>query len=166
MILCNFATLHLKGLGHIKASKEIAWQWHQELEGSSIYFACQLWALAHHYQNFEHLPKERQGGIKNSKSVMKNEAVYCASCAWLIQQKKGSVTPGNFQKVINGVILPWLKIFPSRPLCEQTPCQWLIKLGWQHTKIKKGVYVDGHEHADVVSYCQNIFLPKMLEYEC
>lgn len=38
-------------------------------------------------------------------------------------------------------------------------------MGWQRTKIKKGVYVDGHERADVVSYRQNTFLPKMLEYE-
>ena len=83
---------------------------------------------------------------------MKNEAVLRASRTWLIQQKKGSVTPVKFQKGINEVILPSLNIFPSKPLCERTACRWLIKLGWQHTKIKKGVYIDGHEHADVVSY--------------
>ena len=96
---------------------------------------------------------------------MKNEAVLHASHAWLIQQKKGSITPGKFQKGINKVILPSLRIFPSKPLCEPTARRWLIKLGWQHTKIKKGVYLDGHEREDVVSYCQNIFLPKMLEFE-
>ena len=39
MILHNFATLCLRGLGHIEASKEIARQWHQKLEGSSKHFA-------------------------------------------------------------------------------------------------------------------------------
>ena len=152
-------------MGCIEASKESARQWHQKLEGPSEHFARRIRALACHYQIFEHLPKERRGGIKNSQSVMKNKAVLCTSCAWLIQQKKGSVTPGNFQKGINEVILPSLSIFPSRPPCEWTARQWLIKLGWQHTKIKKGVYIDGHERADVVSYRQNVFLPKMLEYE-
>jgi hypothetical protein len=33
MILRNFATLRLKGLGRIVASKEIARQWHDKLEG-------------------------------------------------------------------------------------------------------------------------------------
>ena len=145
MILRNFATLHLKGFGRIEASKEIALQWHQKLEGSSEHFARRIRGLARHYQIFEHLPKEKRGGIKNSRSVMKNETVLRASRAWLIQQKKGSVSPGNFQKGINEIILPSLNIFPSKPLCERTARRWLIKLGWQRTKIKKGVYVDGHD---------------------
>jgi hypothetical protein len=165
MILRNFATLRLKGLRRIEASKDIARQWHQKLEGPSEHFARRIRALARHYQIFEQLPKEKRGGIKNSRSVMKNETVLRASCAWLLQQKKGSVSPGKFQKGINEVILPSLNIFPSKPLCERTARRWLIKLGWQRTKIKKGVYVDGHERPDVVSYRQNTFLPKMLEYE-
>ena len=120
LILRNFATLRLKGLGRIETSKEIARQWHQKLEGSSEHFARRIRALARHYQIFEHLPREKRGGINNSRSVMKNEAVLRASRAWLIQQKKGSVTPGNFQKGINEVILPSLNIFPSKPLCERT----------------------------------------------
>ena len=35
MILSNFTTLHLKGLGRIVASKEIGRQWHDKLNGSS-----------------------------------------------------------------------------------------------------------------------------------
>ena len=118
MILRNFATLRLKGLRRIEASKEIALQWHQKLEGSSEHFARRIRALARHYQIFEHLPKEKRGGLKNSRSVMKNETVLRASRAWLIQQKKGSVSPGKFQRGINEVILPSLNIFPSKPLCE------------------------------------------------
>jgi hypothetical protein len=165
MILRNFATLRLKGLGRIEASKDIAKQWHQKLEGSSDHFARRIRALARHYQNFEQLPRERRGGQKNSRSILKNEAVRRASRAWLIQQQKGKVTPVKFQKGLNEAILPSLGIYPNKPLCERTARRWLIKLGWHRTKIKKGVYVDGHERADVVSYRQNIFLPKMAEFE-
>ena len=166
MILCNFATLRLRGLGRIEASKEIARQFHQKLEGSSGHFACRIRLLACHYQIFEQLPREREGGIRNACSILKNEAVRRASRAWLIQQQKGKVTPVKFQKGLNEIILPSLSIYPSKPLCERTARHWLVKLGWQCTKIKKGVYVDGHERADIVSYCQNDFLLKMVEYEC
>ncbi|EDR06554.1 uncharacterized protein LACBIDRAFT_300092 [Laccaria bicolor S238N-H82] len=165
MILRNFATLRLKGLGRIEASKDIAKQWHQKLEGSSDHFARRIRALARHYQIFEQLPRERRGGQKNSRSILKNEAVRRASRAWLIQQQKGKVTPVKFQKGLNESILPSLGIYPNKPLCERTARRWLVKLGWHRTRIKKGVYVDGHERADVVSYRQNIFLPKMAEFE-
>ena len=46
MILRNFATLRLKGLGRIVASKEIARQWHDKLDGSSDHF---------HQENDRHL---------------------------------------------------------------------------------------------------------------
>ena len=59
MILRNFATLCLRGLGRIEASKEIARQFHQKLESSSGHFAHRIWSLAHHYQILEQLPRER-----------------------------------------------------------------------------------------------------------
>ncbi|EDR02992.1 uncharacterized protein LACBIDRAFT_307799 [Laccaria bicolor S238N-H82] len=101
----------------------------------------------------------------HSQSILKNEAVHRASCAWLIQQQKGKVTPVKFQKGLNESILLLLGIYPNKPLCERTACCWLVKLGWHHTRIKKGVYMDGHKWADIVSYRQNIFLPKMAKFE-
>jgi len=165
LILRNFATLCLKGLGRIAASKEIARQWHDKLEGSLDYFARRIRALAQHYQIFEQLPKEHRGGFKNSRSILKNEAVCNSARAWLFQQEKGKVTPMKFKHGLNDIILPSLGIFPSKPLCERTARRWLVKLGWQRTTIKKGVYLDGHERPDVVTYRQDEFLPRMLEYE-
>ena len=165
MIVRNFATLRLKGLGRIVASKEIARQWHDKLDGSSDHFAHHIQALAWHYQFFEQLPKERRGGFKNSRSILKSETVRNAAHAWLFQQGKGKVTPIKFKHGLSNIILPSLGIFPSKPLCERTARRWLVKLGWQCTTIKKGVYLDGHERPDVVKYCQEDFLPQMLEYE-
>jgi hypothetical protein len=43
--------------------------------------------------------------------------------------------------------------------------QWLIKLEWWHTTLKKGVYMDGHERPDVIDYRVNTFLPLMAQLE-
>ena len=53
----------------------------------------------------------------------------------------------------------------ARWLSERTARQWLIKLGWQHTMLKKGVYMDGHERPDVVEYWLKTFLPLMALHE-
>jgi hypothetical protein len=61
LLIQNFATLHLKGLGRMEASQQIALQWHNE-EGT--HFARQIWKLACHYQIFEQLPQEKRGGVR------------------------------------------------------------------------------------------------------
>ena len=77
----------------------------------------------------------------------------------------GKVTPKKLQVALNTIILPDLGITTWKPLCVQMACRWLIKLGWHNTLMKKGVYMDGHEHADVVEYRQQVFLPAMAEFE-
>ena len=47
MILRNFATLQIKGLGRMAASNEIARQW---FDGKGVHFARQIRSLARHYQ--------------------------------------------------------------------------------------------------------------------
>jgi hypothetical protein len=43
--------------------------------------------------------------------------------------------------------------------------QWLLLLGWRRMRVKKGVYMDGHERLDVVKYRNNVFLLLMVLYE-
>ena len=33
---------------------------------------------------------------------------------------------------------------------------WLKKLGFKLSQVQKGVYVDGHEHIDVVDACKKL----------
>jgi len=56
IILRNFATLLLKGSKRIVTSEHIADQWH---EGKGAHFACQIRALACHYQRFKQLLSEK-----------------------------------------------------------------------------------------------------------
>jgi hypothetical protein len=43
--------------------------------------------------------------------------------------------------------------------------RWLLALGWRCTRVKKGVYMDGHERPDVVKYWDDVFLPLMASYK-
>ena len=43
---------------------------------------------------------------------------------------------------------------------ETTARNWLKKMGYRYKKYQKGVYIDGHEHEDVVEY-RKTFLKEM-----
>ena len=45
-------------------------------------------------------------------------------------------------------------------LSVATAQRWMKKISYQWTRDPKGQFVDGHERADVVTYRQQIFLPK------
>ncbi|KAJ7573601.1 hypothetical protein C8J56DRAFT_903250 [Mycena floridula] len=162
LILSNFATLRIKGLSRIQASLEIARQWH---EGEGNWFARRVRTMARHYQIFEQLPIETRGGSRMSRSFLCDENVKKAVLQYLNNIPAGKVTPYALQKQVNGSIFPELAIKPKSPLSLRTARHWLIKLGWTHTLIKKGVYMDGHERADVVLYHNDVFLPMMAEFE-
>lgn len=162
MIISNFATLLLKGLTRIQASIEIARQWHEK---QGTWFARRVRALARHYQNFEQLPRERRGGARSSRSFLHDETVKTAVLQFLRALPTGKVTPRALANQINNTIFPALGISPKNPLSIRTARRWLIKLGWRHTLIKKGVYMDGHERADVVHYREDVFLPLMAAFE-
>jgi hypothetical protein len=77
------------------------------------------------------------------------------------------VTPLKFRTALHEVIFPSLDValVEGKTVCERTTCRWLYRLGFSPHETKKGVYVDGHERADVVEYRQTKFLPLMLEYD-
>lgn len=163
MILRNFATLQLKGYGKLKASQEIARQWH---EGEGVHFARQICALARHYQLYEQLPDERRGGVRaKTRSLLMDATVKTAARSWLMNQKVGSVTPRGFCTALNNDILPSVNITLSRDLCEKTARRWLLRLGFRRSILRKGIYKDGHDREDVKEYRDKVFLPKMKEFE-
>lgn len=161
MILTNFTTLRIKGVSRIQASLKVARQW-RDSEG--VWFARRIRALARHYQTFERLPVDHRGGHKNALSHF-DEAVQRRAREYLADLPTGKVTPKGLQKAINEIIFPELGIKPKQPISVQTARRWLIRLGWRHTQIRKGVYMDGHECDDVKKYRKEVFLPQMKEYE-
>ena len=89
MIIWNFATLYIKGVRCIAVSKEIAQQFH---EGIGRHFAHQIQVLAQHYQLFEQLPEEKQGGT-GGQSLLKDERVQAVVRTYLSGVLLGKVTP-------------------------------------------------------------------------
>jgi hypothetical protein len=50
-------------------------------------------------------------------------------------------------------------------LCVRTMQRWLHWMGYKWKEVRKGIYKDGHERKDVVSYRQEEFLPFMANVE-
>ncbi|OAX33618.1 hypothetical protein K503DRAFT_656031, partial [Rhizopogon vinicolor AM-OR11-026] len=71
----------------------------------------------------------------------------------------------KLQSALTSIIFPNLKIHPKQPLNMRTARCWLLELGWRHTTVRKGVYMDGHKRDDVVKYRKEVFLPLMAQYE-
>jgi len=68
-------------------------------------------------------------------------------------------------KQVNSVIIPSLGLNTGgHKISESTACRWLTKLGYELKEMKKGIYVDGHEREDVVTY-RNKFLKEFGENE-
>ncbi len=164
MILGNFFTLQIKGQHRIQASIEIARQWNQGHRGDGT-FARRIRALARHYETFEKLPKEKRGGVRKARSWLHDEKVKKAVMEYLVNVPVGKVTSRQLARQVNDCIFPELGVHPKHPIVSHTTRCWLIRLGWRHTRIKKGVYEDGHNRADIVHYRDQDFLPQMLEYE-
>jgi len=43
--------------------------------------------------------------------------------------------------------------------------RWMHQVGYRWTSTPKGQYVDGHECTDIVTYRQDVFLPKLAEID-
>ena len=59
-------------------------------------------------------------------------------------------------KYINEELLPQLcrssNSLSQQSILASSTKQWLWKLGYCHVESQKGMYVDGHEHDDVIKY--------------
>ncbi|KAI6121106.1 hypothetical protein F5141DRAFT_1186445 [Pisolithus sp. B1] len=53
----------------------------------------------------------------------------------------------------------WEQLEIQQPISLSTAHCWMKQMGWKWKQEVKGQYVDGHKCEDVVTYCQNIFLP-------
>ena len=130
-------------------------------DGDSIYFTSHIRALAQYYERNEALPIECHGGSRKGSCHLGDLDVEKAVRAWLATQTSKDLVLELFHQALNTTILPELGIRLSKPLCHHTACHWLVKLGYQRCLLKKGVYMDGHEHEDVVHYHDEVFLPRM-----
>ena len=76
---------------------------------------------------------------------------------------KPNMTAADFCAWFNSDLLPKvLNNHPSAPsnISIRTARRWLHKLGFEQVSSKKGIYIDGHERADVVEY-RKLYLKRL-----
>src|SRR4051794_27135484 len=81
-----------------------------------------------------------------------------------VQKYKWKITPQMLMIHMNESILPGLRFTPSLTIHVNTARNYLKELRYIYVKVKKGMYIDGHEREDVVAY-QKIFLERIGELE-
>jgi hypothetical protein len=62
-------------------------------------------------------------------------------------------------------LFPRIHLKIGRGISLATACRWLRIEGFRYISHKKGLYFDGHDRPDVISYRQDHFLPMMKNYE-
>ncbi|KAI6113506.1 hypothetical protein EV401DRAFT_1890177 [Pisolithus croceorrhizus] len=91
--------------------------------------------------------------------------VRALSCHYQIFEQLPTEKRGGQMNALSPLKDERIQLVACHWLTSQAAGQITPKLGWQKTKLKKGVYMDGHEHEDVKKYWQEVFLPMMATFE-
>ena len=75
------------------------------------------------------------------------------------QQLSHEEMPNRLAEYLNETLFPRIGVKHQRSISLNTARRWMKREGFRYMAYAKGVYVDGHERADVVEYRQNVFLP-------
>jgi hypothetical protein len=128
--------------------------------GKGPYFACQIRHNEMYLLRNKHLPPPKVFVRHGHHSLLDNEALLHDIRVYLATQALSNVSPRTLCQHINNVILPVLRI--NGTIVESTAQQWLrSKLRYECKEAKKGIYVDGHEHPDVVEE-RKVFVEQIL----
>jgi hypothetical protein len=73
--------------------------------------------------------------------------------------------PRGLKRFMEVELFPRIHLKVGRGVSLSTARRWLHREGFRYIGHKKGLYFDGHDRPDVVSYRQDEFLPKMKLYE-
>ena len=163
--LIHFVKLHAKYLNHpncrtptLSASLKAA----QQL-GRGPYVARKLRQMEPYVLKYRQLPPTKKHAGHRQITFLDNENVKRGIREYFTVLKIGEITPFKFLQQVNNVILPSLGLpGPPSHISESTAVRWLHKLGYQNTKVKKGIYIDGHEPPDVIDM-RKILIMKVAE---
>ena len=92
--------------------------------------------------------------------LLDNESILHNVCIYLAAQSLGTVSPHALCHHVNDIILPALWI--DGKIIESTAQCWLkFRLGYECKEAYKGMYIDGHEHLDVIKE-RDVFINEQL----
>lgn len=130
--------------------------------GRGTNYSRRILMWADQWRENEEIKLSRRGKHAKTKNLLNEDDNFDEIRNWILENEKYTITPHLLRNHINDVFLPGIGI--RRTISEATARRWLHALGWIHSRVKKGVYFDGHERQDVVEY-REVFLNQMEEYE-
>ena len=113
------------------------------------------------------VPESKQGEYQRSGVLWSNEDLNRKATKYIRENAsvKGqpNLTVGKFCQWVNDDLLPNETLEPGFPrkVAIETATKWIIELGFNVVRKKKGTFVDGHERDDVVDY-RKTFLRRMV----
>ncbi|RIA79587.1 hypothetical protein C1645_840337 [Glomus cerebriforme] len=131
--------------------------------GKGVYHSKCIHSWAHEYVMSHQIPYSRRGHHAKTWSFLWDEDILLQVNSY-VREHKWDITPQMLMMQMNEVILPGLGFAPSPTIHINTARNYLKELGYTYAKVKKGIYIDGHEREDVVAY-RKIFLEQMNEFE-
>lgn len=115
-------------------------------------FACKLCELEPYILRHGRLPPPKKQACVEQKMLLNNEYIVQTLRNYLATLKVGEITPQQFTKHVNLMVLPFLGYHGKHAsISEVTGKHWLQKLGYHCKEVKKGLYIDGHERPDVIA---------------
>jgi hypothetical protein len=156
--MCQYFRLRIKNYGAYDASQIIA-----ESIGAKPWRARLIRTWSNQFLKDGALPISRRGKHQKIKSLMHDEDIHGLLVEYL-WSKKCDVNVKDFKKHIEEELFPSIGIEEEKKISETTIRVWLRKLGWNHQKLRKGTYMDGHERPDVI-LAREKFLEKISSFE-
>jgi hypothetical protein len=156
--MSQYFRLRINGHGAYKASETIA-----EAIGAKPWRARLIRTWANQFVADETLPSSRRGKHQKVKSLLYDEDVHKLLVEYL-RSKKCDAGVKDFKKYIENEIFPLVGIEKETAITEKTARVWLNRLGWYHQKVRKDIYLDGHERPDVI-LAREKFLEKISSFE-
>ncbi len=98
------------------------------------------------------------GKHQKTKALLSENDIRAQCASFLRGSKPETISIDMFKRFVEEDLLP------GRKISDRSCRRYLNELGYSYKNIKKGVYVDGHERADVVEYRAE-FLNKIFQYE-
>ncbi|KAH8993203.1 hypothetical protein EDB92DRAFT_1796554 [Lactarius akahatsu] len=100
--------------------------------------------------------------ILEDEDIKQTIQLHLLECA-----KARHITAGDIVEIVSTPELQekFLQAGIMKPtISKRTACRWLSRLDWQYGQPRKGMYIDGHEHEDIVEYGK-AFVNRWKEYE-
>jgi hypothetical protein len=159
--LLNIYTDDNLGYSWIRSSEIVA-----KTQGHGTSHARRVCEWAVEFLEWGHLPlhqlNRKQGTLVDDEDIAQEIKTR------MLEKARGSFLKA--QDVVEIVASPEMQAIFSRKgiakltISIKTALRWLDKLGWTYGKLKHGMYLDGHERADVVEY-REAFVKRWMQHE-